>query len=106
MKTTQFGHLNCVKELNGVTNEGEEYADVVAQDFVDGLNYVLDAKNESSTAWIATVVKNGDAFYNGEITDFSQVGVKAIDEYTLEYTLENSNTLFPFDVELRLFLPC
>lgn len=77
-----------------VTNEGEEYADVVAQDFVDGLNYVLDAKNESSTAWIATVVGNGNAFYNGEITDFSQVGVKAKDKYTLEYTLENPTPYF------------
>ena len=27
-----------------VTHEGKEYADVVAQDFVDGLHYVLDAK--------------------------------------------------------------
>ena len=27
-----------------VTHDGKEYADVVAQDFVDGLHYVLDAK--------------------------------------------------------------
>lgn len=88
-----------------VTSDGKEYADVVAQDFVDGLNYVLDAKNESSTAWIATVVKNGDAFYNGEITDFSQVGVKAVDEYTLEYTLENPTPYFLSMLNYVCFFP-
>ncbi|KGR74397.1 peptide ABC transporter substrate-binding protein [Ureibacillus sinduriensis] len=88
-----------------VTHEGEEYADVVAQDFVEGLNYVLDAKNESSTAWIATVVKNGDAFYNGEITDFAEVGVKALDDYTLEYTMENPTPYFLSMLNYVCFFP-
>ncbi|MDM5331988.1 peptide ABC transporter substrate-binding protein [Ureibacillus composti] len=88
-----------------VTHDGEEYADVVAQDFVDGLAYVLDAKNESATSWIATVVKNGDAFYNGEITDFSQVGVKAIDEHTLEYTLEAPAPYFLSMLNYVCFFP-
>lgn len=88
-----------------VDNQGKEVADVVAQDFVDGLNYVLDAKNESSTAWIATVVKNGDAFYNEEVTDFSQVGVKAVDDYTLEYTLEGSTPYFLSMLNYVCFFP-
>lgn len=93
------------KDAKWVTHDGKEYANVVAQDFVDGLNYVLDAKNESSTAWIATVVKNGDAFYNEEITDFSQVGVKALDEYTLEYTLEGSTPYFLSMLNYVCFFP-
>nr|WP_106780203.1 peptide ABC transporter substrate-binding protein [Lysinibacillus timonensis] len=88
-----------------VTHEGEEYADVKAQDFVDGLHYVLDAKNESSTAWIATVVKNGNAFYEGEITDFSQVGIKALDEYTVEYTLETPTPYFLSMLNYVCFFP-
>lgn len=88
-----------------VDHEGKEYADVVAQDFVDGLNYVLDAANESSTAWIATVVKNGDAFLNGEVTDFSQVGIKALDDYTLEYTLEGSTPYFLSMLNYVCFFP-
>ena len=88
-----------------VTNDGKEYADVVAQDFVDGLNYVLDAKNESSTAWIATVVKNGDAFYNGEITDFAEVGVKALDDHTLEYTMESPTPYFLSMLNYVCFFP-
>ena len=88
-----------------VDHEGKEVADVVAQDFVDGLNYVLDAKNESATSWIATVVKNGDAFYNEEITDFSQVGVKAIDATTLEYTLEGPTPYFLSMLNYVCFFP-
>jgi len=81
-------------DVKWVTHEGKEYADVVAQDFVDGLQYVLDAKNESSTVWSATVVKNGEAFYNGEVTDFSKVGIKALDKNTVEYTLEAPTPYF------------
>ncbi|MEK5185639.1 peptide ABC transporter substrate-binding protein [Solibacillus sp. FSL W7-1324] len=92
-------------DVKWVDHEGKDVENVVAQDFVDGLNYVLDAKNESSTAWIATVVKNGDAFYNGEVTDFSQVGIKAIDETTLEYTLEAPTPYFLSMLNYVCFFP-
>ena len=91
--------------MKWVDHEGNEVAEVTAKDFVDGLHYVLDAKNESSTAWIATVVKNGNAFYEGEITDFSQVGVKALDEYTLEYTLEGPTPYFLSMLNYVCFFP-
>ncbi|MFJ7666893.1 peptide ABC transporter substrate-binding protein [Lysinibacillus sp. NPDC097195] len=92
-------------DVKWVTHDGKEYADVVAQDFVDGLQYVLDAKNESSTVWSATVVKNGEAFYNGEITDFSKVGIKAIDKQTVEYTLEAPTPYFLSMLNYVCFFP-
>lgn len=92
-------------DVKWVTHDGKEYANLVAQDFVDGLNYVLDAKNESSTVWSATVVKNGESFYNGEITDFSQVGIKAKDEYTVEYTLESPTPYFLSMLNYVCFFP-
>lgn len=89
-----------------VTRDGDEYADVVAQDFVDGLKYVLDNKNESETADIAAgVIKNGSKFYKGEITDFSQVGVKALDDHTLEYTLEKPTPYFLSMLTYVCFFP-
>lgn len=72
-----------------------EYAEVTAQDFVDAMEYILDSNNESKTANIAYgVIKNAEAYYNGEITDFNSVGVKAVDKYTLEYTLERPTPYF------------
>ena len=60
---------------------GEEKAEVTAQDFVDGLRYVLTASNESGVAYAVSTahIQHADAYYNGEVTDFSQVGIKALD---------------------------
>jgi len=71
-----------------VTSNGKDYADVTAQDFVDGVKYVLAKESASKVADIVVgVLKNAPEYYNGKLTDFSQVGVKAKDKYTLEYTL-------------------
>lgn len=72
-----------------------EYAEVTAQDFVDAMEYILDSSNESKTANIAySVIKNAEEYYNGDITDFSSVGVKALDKYIVEYTLERPTPYF------------
>lgn len=89
-----------------VRHDGSEYAEVVAQDFVDALEYILDSTNESATANIVySVIKNAEKFYNGEITDFSKVGVKAKDKYTLEYTLERPTPYFLSMVTYVCFFP-
>jgi oligopeptide transport system substrate-binding protein len=72
-----------------VTWEGKEYAEVTAQDWVDALKYIFDPANASRVANFAFgAIKNGEEYYNGEVTDFNEVGVKALDKYTLQYTLK------------------
>lgn len=72
-----------------LTHQGKEYAEVTAQDWVDALRYSFDPANASLTANVAyRVIKNGERYFKGEITDFNEVGVKALDRYTLQYTLE------------------
>ncbi len=89
-----------------LTWEGKEYAEVVAQDFVDALKYTFNSKNASKTANIAyKVIKNGSAYYEGKVTDFNQVGVKAKDKYTLEYTLERPVPYFLSMLTYVSFLP-
>ncbi len=88
------------------TFDGEEYAEVTAQDWVDAMTYILNPDNSSATAQIAYgVLKNAEAFYNGEITDFAEVGVKALDPYTLEYTLERPTPYFLSMLNYVTFFP-
>ncbi len=67
----------------------EEYAEVTADDFVAGAKFILTPENECGTAnLVYDYLVNAKAYFDGEITDFSQVGVKAVDKYTVEYTLK------------------
>ncbi len=89
-----------------VTKDGEEYAETVAQDFVDAAKYILNSANESKSANILySVLENAEAYYNGEITDFEQVGVKAVDKYTLEYKLKNPTPYFESMLSYVAFFP-
>ena len=53
---------------------------MTANDFVAAAQWLLNKDNASTTSNIFyNVVKNAEAYFNGEITDFSQVGIKAVD---------------------------
>ncbi|MBZ9685544.1 peptide ABC transporter substrate-binding protein [Clostridium estertheticum] len=98
--------FNLREGVKWVTNDGKEYAQVEAQDFVDAMKYVLDKKNNSETSNIAySVLKNGEKFYKGEITDFSQVGIKAKSKYQLEYTLGAVTPYFLSMLTYVCFMP-
>ena len=74
--------------------QGNEMAEVTANDFVAAAKYVMTAQSESLTYSQIAFIKNADAYYNKEITDFEEVGVKAPDDYTLVYTLEAPTPYF------------
>ena len=79
-----------------VDNQGREVANLTADDFVAGMQHLLDAKGglESLVGAAGCNILNADEYTSGEITDFSEVGVKALDDYTLEYTLAAPCTYF------------
>ncbi|SHE46670.1 oligopeptide transport system substrate-binding protein [Tissierella praeacuta DSM 18095] len=98
--------LKIREGVKWVTYEGKEYAEVKAKDFVDAAKYLLDPKNESKTANIFySVIKNAEEYYNGEIENFNQVGVKAVNDYTLEYTLKQPTPYFLSMLNYVCFLP-
>ncbi len=73
-----------------VTQQGSEIGELTANDWVASMKHVAD--NNDALGYLMSSdggcgIKNYDAYINGEV-DFSEVGVKAIDDYTLEYTLE------------------
>ena len=90
------------------TADGEEYAPIKAQDFVTGIKYAADNKSQALDL-IQNSIKGLDDYVTGANTDFSNVGVKAVDDHTVQYTLTrpepfwNSKTtnsiLFPVNEE-------
>lgn len=89
-----------------VTHDGMIYGEVVAQDFVDGLKYVLNSENNSKTANIVyNLIENAKEYYYNETTDFNEVGVKALDEYTLQYTLKKPAPYFLSTLTYSCFFP-
>ena len=73
--------------------DGEEHGEVTAKDFVTGLKHAADKKSETLPL-VQGSVKGLDDYVQGKITDFSQVGVKAVDDYTLQYTLNKPETFW------------
>lgn len=63
---------------------------VTAQDYVDSFVRVLNAANGIGSVASYNFVKNGRAYYAGE-AQASDLGVKAVDEKTLEITFENAD---------------
>ena len=60
---------------------------VTAQDFVFSYERILSPGLAAEYAYMLYPLANAEAFNTGKITDFTQVGVKALDARTLELTL-------------------
>ncbi|WP_411343185.1 peptide ABC transporter substrate-binding protein [Paenibacillus sp. WLX1005] len=73
---------------NATWNNGEP---VTAEDFAYAWERVLSPETTpaSEYAYQLYYLKNGEAFNTGKIKDFSQVGVKVVDDKTLEVTLQD-----------------
>ena len=76
-----------------VNSQGQEYADLTADDFVAGFQHMLDQGAEI-VSLVSGIVKNAAEYADGTVTDFAQVGVKATDATTLVYTLEQPTAYF------------
>lgn len=74
------------KGIKWYTSDGEEYADVTAKDFVTGLKHAADTNSEAIYL-LQNSVKGLNDYLSGANKDFSNVGIKAVDDYTLQYTL-------------------
>ena len=109
--------------------KGEIYDKVTSKDFVTSLKYMLNYKVESNNYNLAaSLIENGLNYYYGIIlenedvgklkeeaeeyclentciNDFDLVGVKAIDDNTLQYTLEKPTIYFLSTLTYINFLP-
>ena len=105
------------QDANWVNGQGEVVAPVTAHDFVAAAKYILNAQNASSTANILYgVIAGAEDYYKGTATpaegeepapktEWDTVGVKALDDYTLEYTLVEPVPYFLSMVTYVNFMP-
>lgn len=90
-----------------VDNQGRKVADLTADDFVAGMQHMMDVAGglEYLVCAGCANILNADQYISGEVTDFAEVGVKAIDTYTLEYTLTEATPYFPTMLGYGVFAP-
>lgn len=86
-----------------VDNQGRELGPVTADDWVAGMQHALD--NPGHLEYLVDGVLVGVSEYLAGDRDFSKVGVKAVDDYTLEYTLTADTYYFPTMLCYSLFCP-
>lgn len=85
-KVSDDGLVYTIKLRRGATwSDGEP---VVAQHYVDGVTRLLQPETAAEYAWLMHIVQGAKAFNAGEVSDPATLGVRAIDDYTLEITLE------------------
>lgn len=67
---------------------------LTAHDFVFSYHRLFSPALSAQYAYMHYVIKNAAAYTKGEITDFSKVGVKALDDHTLQFTLNAPTPYF------------
>lgn len=90
--------------LKWVDSQGREVADIKADDFVAGMQHMMDAAGGLEYL-VQGVIVNADEYINHKVTDFSEVGVKAVDDLTVEYTLTEPNDFFLTMLGYGIFAP-
>jgi len=68
---------------------------VTAHDVEYGAKRTINPETGSAYAYVSYIIKNAEAVNTGESTDLDSVGVKAVDDYTVEFTLEQPAGYFP-----------
>lgn len=110
--------FNIRPNVKWLTWDGKEYGpNITAQDWVDAAEYILDPNFASYTVdFVLDFIAGANEYYDSRSPveegeeektplDFSTVGVKAVDEYTLQYTTLDVCPFFPSLVTYSCFLP-
>jgi oligopeptide transport system substrate-binding protein len=77
--------------------DGIQWSDgvpVTAEDFVFAFQRLFNPATASDYAYLQFPIKNGSEIADGSVTDFNELGVKALDPTTVEITLEGPTPFF------------
>ena len=81
---------------------------VTAQHFVDGICRALEPATGNSYYYLLTDIARitgAKAFASGNTADCKKVGVKAVDDRTLQFSLEQPASFFPKLLSMQIFFP-
>lgn len=78
---------------------------VTANDYAFAWKRVLEPETASQYAYIMYPIKGAKAYNEGTEKDFNNVGIKVIDDYTLEVTLEKPAAYFASTLSFGTYLP-
>lgn len=67
---------------------------VTTKDFVESYRRILTPALASDVAYMLYPVENAEAFHKGKLSDFAQVGFRAVDAHTLEIRLAHPTPYF------------
>ena len=102
---SEDGRVYTIKIRPGqiwVDSQGRKVADITADDWVAAMQHAADLRNGFV---LTNYIEGFSEYMNGETTDFSTVGVKALDDLTLQYTLKSSCPYFLSMTQKLQFVP-
>ena len=79
--------------------------EVTAKDFVRGIERGLNPATASEYAFLEYYIENAQEYNEGTEKDFNKVGVKALDDYTLEFKLKAPTAYFDKLLVMPVFFP-
>ena len=77
------------------TQKLEKKRPVTAHDIVYSVRRVANPETASDYSYVDYIIKGSEAVNTGESTDLESIGVKAVDDYTVEFTLTQPAGYFP-----------
>lgn len=92
------------KGVKWVDSQGREISELTADDFVAGMQHAFDAKS-GTEGLVKNLIVGAADYIDGNDLDFSKVGVKATDDYTLQYTLSVAAPYFASMTGYGIFAP-
>lgn len=96
-KTVWTFHLRDAKWSDGTP--------ITAEDFVYTWQTMCAPETGAKYAFVLYVIKNAEKINTGEVTDLTELGAKALDDKTLEITLENPSAILDKIVCMGPFMP-
>ena len=78
---------------------------VTAKDYYNGIKRGIEPKIASEYAFLAYYIENAEDYNTGKLKDFEKVGIKAKDDYTLEFTLSQPAPFFLKTLIMPIYFP-